>query len=128
MSVVARRTILRSYLAVSVVWDVVLVYGLRKKACNDKNRHKCQSEYTCNMCKEKACLYKPSYTRLCKECVGVFRNITCFKHHKQNEVCARATSCQKCSHWFAGPVPIKYANHSIVLTVTRRKYTIINDS
>ena len=62
------------------------------------------SEYTYIMCKEKTCPYKPSYTRLCKECFGVFRNSTCFKNHKQNEVCARATSCEKCGHWFAGPI------------------------
>ena len=75
-----------------------------EKAFNDKNQHKCKSEYTCSMCKEKACLYKPSYTRFCKECFGVFRNSICFKNHKQNEVCARATSCEKCGHWFAGPI------------------------
>ena len=46
----------------------------------------------------------PSYTRFCKECFGVFRNSICFKNHKQNEVCARATSCVKCGHWFAGPI------------------------
>ena len=75
-----------------------------KKTFNKKSQHKCKSEYTCNMCKEKACLYKPSYTRLCKECFGVFRNSTCFKNHKQNVVCARATSCEKCGHWLAGPI------------------------
>ena len=75
-----------------------------EKAFNNKNQHKCKSEYTCSMCKEKACLYKPSYTRFCKECFGVFRNSICFKNHKQNEVCARATSCEKCGHWFAGPI------------------------
>ena len=42
--------------------------------------------------------------RLCTECVGVFRNRTCFKNHKQNEVCACAKSCEQCGHWFTGPV------------------------
>ena len=31
-----------------------------EKAYNNKNQHKCKSEYTCSMCKERACLYKPS--------------------------------------------------------------------
>ena len=33
-----------------------------------------------------------------------FANSTCFKNHEQNEVCARATSCEKWGHWFAGPI------------------------
>ena len=65
-----------------------------EKVYKDKSQYKCKSEYTCSMCKEKTCLYKPSYTRLCKKCFGVFRNSICFKNHKQNEVCARATSCE----------------------------------
>ena len=90
-------------LTVCVLWEVVLLHGM-PKTYNDKNRHKCNSEYTCSMCKKKACLYKPSYTSLCKECFGVFGNSTCLNHHKQNEVCARATSCEKCGHWFARPI------------------------
>ena len=104
MSVVARGTLLRSQLAFGAGWEVKLFHRMQK-AFNNKNQHKCKSEYTFSMCKEKACLYKPSYTRLCKKCFGVFCNNTCFKNHKQNEVYARATSCEKCGHWFAGPFP-----------------------
>ena len=73
-----------------------------EKSFNSKNRHKCKSEYTCSTCTEKACPYKSSYTRFCKECFGVFCNSICFNHHKQNKVCAGATSCEKCGRWFAG--------------------------
>ena len=36
-----------------------------EKAFNNKNQHK-RNVNTCSMCKEEDCLYKPSYSRLCK--------------------------------------------------------------
>ena len=74
------------------------------KAFNNKNRHTCKSDYTCNMCNENTCLYKPSYTRFCKEYIGIYRISTYFNNHEHNGVCACAKSCEKCAYWFSKPV------------------------
>ena len=50
-----------------------------------------------------ACTSHPTQDSV-KNVLVLFRNSTYFNNHKQNGVCARATSCKKCGHWFAGPI------------------------
>ena len=82
----------------TIVWNAKKHTTTRTSTCVNQN-----TLVTC-VRKRLACMYKPSYTKFCKECFCVFRISICFKNHKQNEVCARATSCEKCGHWFAGPI------------------------
>ena len=118
MSVVARRTLLRSNLAVGVVWEVVLLHGIQKKHTTTRISTSV-NQNTLVSCVRKVLVcashHTPDYVNnvlvyFATVPVSTITNKTRYAH---NRVKSMVTG-------FPDRSPITSANHSSVSTVSKR--------